>query len=90
MGVERSRLFFLWGSWQQHFVFILLSAICDVPVIANGAANKESVRFTHNVTFSCNDGHPLVGIATPKCQADGTLTSVPFCDAGEFKCVHVP
>ncbi|XP_065195719.1 uncharacterized protein LOC135827122 [Sycon ciliatum] len=54
---------------------------CDVPAIANGTADKTSVKFTHSVTYSCDEKHVLMGSSTARCQADGTLTSVPFCEA---------
>ena len=62
---------------------------CDVPAIANGTADKTSVKFTHSVTYSCDEKHVLMGSSTARCQADGTLTSVPFCEAREYKAVFV-
>ncbi|XP_065193219.1 sushi, von Willebrand factor type A, EGF and pentraxin domain-containing protein 1-like [Sycon ciliatum] len=53
---------------------------CNVPVIANGTADRTVVQFTHSVTYSCQEGQGIVGDATPNCTADGNLTSVPYCD----------
>ena len=71
--------------FSQKFLYILCTVHhCDnVPSIPNGKADKKSVRFAHNVTYSCSDGFSLVGNPTPSCQANGKLTSAPFCDASE-------
>ena len=65
-----------------NFVFVILctALYCNVPVIANGTADRTVVQFTHSVTYSCQEGQGIVGDATPNCTADGNLTSVPYCD----------
>ena len=75
---------------KNNFLVLFTALYCNVPIIANGKADKTSVKLTHNVTYSCDEGHALVGNPTPTCQADGALTSVPFCDASEYHCAHVP
>ena len=64
-----------------NFVFVILctALYCNVPLIDNGTADRAVVQFTHNVTYSCQEGQRIVGDATPNCTADGNLTSVPYC-----------
>ncbi|XP_019627140.1 PREDICTED: CUB and sushi domain-containing protein 3-like, partial [Branchiostoma belcheri] len=48
---------------------------------ANGAVSPTgAVSYPNGVTFTCNPGYTLNGVATPTCQADGTWNSpVPTC-----------
>ncbi|XP_078667416.1 E-selectin-like [Branchiostoma floridae x Branchiostoma belcheri] len=50
---------------------------------ANGAVSPTgAVSYPNGVTFTCNPGYTLNGVATPTCQADGTWSSsVPTCQA---------
>ncbi|KAI8485001.1 hypothetical protein Bbelb_372470 [Branchiostoma belcheri] len=50
----------------------------------NGAVSPTgAVSFPNGVTFTCNPGYTLNGVATPTCQADGTWSNpVPTCQAG--------
>ncbi|XP_065196226.1 sushi, von Willebrand factor type A, EGF and pentraxin domain-containing protein 1-like [Sycon ciliatum] len=68
------------GDGSLRPVPICYPLYCTVPVIINGTADRTVVRFTHNVTYSCQEGQGIVGDATPNCTADGNLTSVPYCD----------
>ncbi|XP_078666423.1 uncharacterized protein LOC144908582 isoform X2 [Branchiostoma floridae x Branchiostoma belcheri] len=48
---------------------------------ANGAVSPTGpVSYPNGVTFTCNSGYTLNGVATPTCQADGTWSNpVPTC-----------
>ena len=50
------------------------------PSITNGSpGTPTTTTFTGTVTYSCNDGYALFGIATSTCQANETWSSPPEC-----------
>ncbi|XP_064386513.1 sushi, von Willebrand factor type A, EGF and pentraxin domain-containing protein 1-like [Halichondria panicea] len=53
------------------------------PSITNGspAGIPTTTTFTGTVTYSCNDGYALFGIATSTCQANTTWSRPPECRA---------
>ena len=62
-------------------------ANCDVPVTcsgatapANGTVSSASATFGNTITYSCNAGYTLTGMATRSCQASGTFSgTAPTC-----------
>ena len=50
------------------------------PSITNGSPGiPTTTTFTGTVTYSCNDGYALFGIATSICQANATWSRPPEC-----------
>ena len=50
------------------------------PSITNGSPGiPTTTTFTGTVTYSCNDGYALFGIATSTCQANATWSRPPEC-----------
>ncbi len=49
--------------------------------ITNGSTGiPTTTTFTGTVTYSCNDGYALFGIATSTCQANATWSRPPECE----------
>ncbi len=50
------------------------------PSIINGSPGiATTTTFTGTVTYICNDGYALFGIATSTCQANTTWSNPPEC-----------
>ncbi len=50
------------------------------PSITNGSPGiPTTTTFAGKVTYSCNDGYSLFGIATSTCQANATWSKSPEC-----------
>ncbi|XP_064386526.1 sushi, von Willebrand factor type A, EGF and pentraxin domain-containing protein 1-like isoform X2 [Halichondria panicea] len=60
---------------------------CETPPsIINGSPGiPTTTTFTGTVTYSCNDGYALFGIATSTCQANATWSRPPECRAIECR-----
>ena len=59
------------------------------PSITNGSPGiPTTTTFTGTVTYSCNDGYALFGIATSTCQANATWSRPPEC-RGTFVCIFI-
>ncbi|XP_078685979.1 uncharacterized protein LOC144918808 [Branchiostoma floridae x Branchiostoma belcheri] len=71
------------GTWSNpvHTCTAVQCAARTAP--ANGAVSPTgAVSYPNGVTFTCNSGYTLNGVATPTCRADGTWSSpVPTCQA---------
>ncbi|XP_019626709.1 PREDICTED: sushi, von Willebrand factor type A, EGF and pentraxin domain-containing protein 1-like [Branchiostoma belcheri] len=59
---------------------------------ANGAVSPTgAVSYPNGVTFTCNTGYALNGVATPTCQADTTWSNpVPTCILGQCSSLTAP
>ncbi|KAI8500842.1 hypothetical protein Bbelb_216600 [Branchiostoma belcheri] len=64
----------------------------DRAAPANGAVSPTgAVSYLTVVTFTCNTGYTLNGVATPTCQADGTWSNpVPTCQAVQCTALTAP
>ncbi|XP_065195933.1 mucin-2-like [Sycon ciliatum] len=56
---------------------------CNVTAIANGTSDRAVINFGENVTYSCAADQGIMGDATPSCQADRQLSSIPYCAYSE-------
>ncbi|XP_078687075.1 uncharacterized protein LOC144919463 isoform X5 [Branchiostoma floridae x Branchiostoma belcheri] len=69
------------GTWSNSVPTCTPRQCAARAAPANGAVSPTgAVSYPNSVTFTCNSGYQLIGVATPTCQADGTWSStVPTC-----------
>ncbi len=65
----------------DHMILYTTAVDCGTPPsITNGSPGiPTTTKFTGTVTYSCNDGYALFGIATSTCQANTTWSRPPEC-----------
>ncbi|XP_030077479.1 complement receptor type 2, partial [Microcaecilia unicolor] len=79
----------------QNLTWSIIESFCErrscgsPGELVNGAVELEDNLFGSVATFSCNEGHRLVGRSTRQCLATGSWNNkVPTCEA--FICVSPP
>ncbi len=74
-------------NWLCHMIMSHTAVDCGTPLsITNGSPGIPTITtFTGTVTYSCNDGYVLFGIATSTCQANATWSRPPECRGA---CAH--
>ena len=87
------RMFYYWNSLVSHdYVHTQLWTVGLLRLLSMGLVGiPTTTTFTGTVTYSCNDGYALFGIATSTCQANTTWSSPPECRGIylSMQCLHL-
>ncbi len=73
---------------SHDYVYTPTAVYCGTPpLIPSGSPGTPTTStFTGTVTYSCNDGYALFGIATSTCQENATWSRPPEC-RGTCACI---
>jgi len=76
-----------------HLLRLFAARSCGFPgEIANGYRKGYDFTFPNTVTYVCNDGFMLEGVASRTCQADGNWSQrLPWCqgtDHSLYTCIQ--